>query len=135
MEPLLHDLPIEQLAVRALRVPTNRPEADGTRRRRHGRWVWRVRRGAEVIDFSREDPVAVVRDPTGGIGADRRIDAIGVGVARPAWRSPTAPEGSAQTPSQAAAERDAVAGDKRIRTGGTGSRRMCPGRRWTGRWQ
>ena len=35
MEPLLHDLPIEQLAVKALRVPTNRPEADGTLRWNH----------------------------------------------------------------------------------------------------
>lgn len=34
--------------------------------------------GAEVIDFNREDPVATLRDLTGGIGVDRVIDAVGV---------------------------------------------------------
>ncbi len=34
--------------------------------------------GAEVIDFSREDPVEVILELTGGIGADRVIDAVGV---------------------------------------------------------
>lgn len=39
--------------------------------------------GAEVIDFSQEDPVAVIRDMTGGIGTDRAIDAVGVDAIRP----------------------------------------------------
>jgi threonine dehydrogenase-like Zn-dependent dehydrogenase len=39
--------------------------------------------GAEVIDFSKEDPVEVIRDMTGGIGADRAIDAVGVDATRP----------------------------------------------------
>lgn len=34
--------------------------------------------GAEVIDFSREDPVEVLHEITGGIGPDRVIDAVGV---------------------------------------------------------
>lgn len=39
--------------------------------------------GAEVIDFSEEDPVATIRDFTGGIGCDRAIDAVGVDAAAP----------------------------------------------------
>lgn len=34
--------------------------------------------GAEVIDYNREDPVAALRELTGGIGVDRVIDAVGV---------------------------------------------------------
>jgi threonine dehydrogenase-like Zn-dependent dehydrogenase len=34
--------------------------------------------GAEVIDFEKEDPVATIRELTGGIGVDRAIDAVGV---------------------------------------------------------
>ena len=34
--------------------------------------------GAEPVNFEREDPVAVVKELTGGIGADRVIDAVGV---------------------------------------------------------
>lgn len=34
--------------------------------------------GAEVINFDEEDPVAVLRELTGGIGVDRAIDAVGV---------------------------------------------------------
>jgi threonine dehydrogenase-like Zn-dependent dehydrogenase len=34
--------------------------------------------GAEVIDFSTEDPVEVILELTGGIGVDRVIDAVGV---------------------------------------------------------
>lgn len=34
--------------------------------------------GAEPIDFDREDPVAAIRELTGGIGVDRVIDAVGV---------------------------------------------------------
>src|SRR5690606_11463350 len=34
--------------------------------------------GAEAIDFNTEDPVATIRELTGGIGADCAIDAVGV---------------------------------------------------------
>lgn len=50
--------------------------------------------GAEVVDFSREDPVAVLRELTGGIGVDAAIDAVGVdavsapqGPARPGMKA------------------------------------------------
>lgn len=36
------------------------------------------RGGAEVIDFSKEDPVETLKGLTGGIGVDRAIDAVGV---------------------------------------------------------
>jgi threonine dehydrogenase-like Zn-dependent dehydrogenase len=39
--------------------------------------------GAEVIDFSAEDPVEVLHRLTGGIGVDRAIDAVGVDAVRP----------------------------------------------------
>jgi threonine dehydrogenase-like Zn-dependent dehydrogenase len=39
---------------------------------------------AETIDFNTEDPVAAVTDLTGGIGADRVIDAVGVDAESPA---------------------------------------------------
>jgi threonine dehydrogenase-like Zn-dependent dehydrogenase len=38
---------------------------------------------AETIDFNREDPVAMVKELTGGIGVDRVIDAVGVDAQRP----------------------------------------------------
>ncbi|WP_280293977.1 zinc-dependent alcohol dehydrogenase [Nocardia abscessus] len=38
---------------------------------------------AEPIDFNAEDPVATVRELTGGIGVDRVIDAVGVDAQRP----------------------------------------------------
>jgi threonine dehydrogenase-like Zn-dependent dehydrogenase len=38
---------------------------------------------AEVIDFDAEDPVAAIRELTGGIGVDRVIDAVGVEAQRP----------------------------------------------------
>ena len=41
------------------------------------------RQGAETIDFSREDPVEMVKQLTGGIGVDRVIDAVGVDAQRP----------------------------------------------------
>jgi threonine dehydrogenase-like Zn-dependent dehydrogenase len=40
-------------------------------------------RGAEVIDFNREDPLDVVAELTGGVGADRVVDAVGVDAERP----------------------------------------------------
>ncbi|MGE5112119.1 MAG: zinc-dependent alcohol dehydrogenase [Acidobacteriaceae bacterium] len=39
--------------------------------------------GAEVIDFNRENPPEVIREITGGIGADRVIDAVGIDANRP----------------------------------------------------
>lgn len=36
------------------------------------------RQGAFPVDFEREDPVAAIRELTGGIGPDRVIDAVGV---------------------------------------------------------
>lgn len=39
--------------------------------------------GAEVIDFNAEDPIAVIKDLTGGIGVDRAIDAVGVDATKP----------------------------------------------------
>jgi threonine dehydrogenase-like Zn-dependent dehydrogenase len=47
------------------------------------RLVKALEQNAEVIDFNREDPVAVVKDLTGGIGVDRVIDAVGVDAQRP----------------------------------------------------
>jgi threonine dehydrogenase-like Zn-dependent dehydrogenase len=46
--------------------------------------------GAEVIDFSREDPVKMILELTGGIGVDRAIDAVGVDAQR-AHQGPAAP--------------------------------------------
>jgi len=39
--------------------------------------------GAEVINFNADDPVETIRELTGGIGADRCIDAVGVDANRP----------------------------------------------------
>ena len=39
--------------------------------------------GAEVIDFSQEDPVDAIQRLTGGIGVDRAIDAVGVDAVAP----------------------------------------------------
>jgi len=39
--------------------------------------------GAEVINFSAEDPVETIQRLTGGIGVDRAIDAVGVDSTRP----------------------------------------------------
>lgn len=39
--------------------------------------------GAEIINFEDEDPVSILKDLTGGIGADRVIDAVGVDAVRP----------------------------------------------------
>jgi threonine dehydrogenase-like Zn-dependent dehydrogenase len=41
------------------------------------------RQGAEIVDFNLEDPVAAIKRLTGGIGADRAIDAVGVDASRP----------------------------------------------------
>ena len=39
--------------------------------------------GAECVDFTREDPVEIVRSLTGGIGVDVAIDAVGVDAVSP----------------------------------------------------
>lgn len=39
--------------------------------------------GAEVIDFSKEDPVETLKSLTSGIGPDRAIDAVGMDAERP----------------------------------------------------
>jgi threonine dehydrogenase-like Zn-dependent dehydrogenase len=41
------------------------------------------RQGAETVDFNLEDPVEAIRRLTGGIGADRVIDAVGVDAMHP----------------------------------------------------
>jgi threonine dehydrogenase-like Zn-dependent dehydrogenase len=41
------------------------------------------RLGAEVIDYNAEDPVAALRELTGGVGPDRVVDAVGVEAERP----------------------------------------------------
>ena len=71
--------------------------------------------GAEAVDFDREDPVETVRRLTGGIGADRAIDAVGVD-------SETASEGPAaeqarQQGGQFAEQVRQVAPDARPETG------------------
>lgn len=38
---------------------------------------------AEVINFAEEDPVETIRELTGGIGADRAIDAVGIDAVAP----------------------------------------------------
>ncbi|WP_116204416.1 zinc-dependent alcohol dehydrogenase [Amycolatopsis circi] len=48
---------------------------------------------AETIDFNEDDPVALVRELTGGIGVDRVIDAVGVDAERPKT-GPAAPADS-----------------------------------------
>lgn len=47
--------------------------------------------GAEVIDYESEDPVAMIKELTGGIGVDRAIDAVGVDASR-AHAGPAAKE-------------------------------------------
>lgn len=43
--------------------------------------------GAEVINFDKEDPLQVIKELTGGIGADRAIDAVGIDATKPLSRS------------------------------------------------
>jgi threonine dehydrogenase-like Zn-dependent dehydrogenase len=43
---------------------------------------------AEIVNFDTEEPVAAIRDLTGGIGVDRVIDAVGVDAERPATGVP-----------------------------------------------
>ena len=51
--------------------------------------------GAEVINFEEEHPVLAIQELTGGIGADRAIDAVGVDAQRP-HEGPAAKEAKAK---------------------------------------
>ena len=64
---------------------------------------------AEPIDFNSEDPIAAVKDLTGGIGADRVIDAVGVDAQRP--KHAPAADDAAQQAEQFDAERAQAAPD------------------------
>ena len=55
------------------------------------------RQGAEIVNFSREDPVATIRQLTGGIGVDCAIDAVGVD-AYTAHEGPAAVQAKPQIP-------------------------------------
>ncbi len=65
---------------------------------------------AETVDFNAEDPVAAVRELTGGIGVDRVIDAVGLDAQSPA-HGPAAGEAKGQS-TQFAHERDEAAPDQ-----------------------
>ena len=52
-------------------------------------------RGAEVVDFNAEDPVAVVQELTNGAGVDRVVEAVGVDAQRPR-RGPAAEQAEQQ---------------------------------------
>ncbi|CAA9390436.1 zinc-dependent alcohol dehydrogenase [uncultured Nocardioides sp.] len=67
-------------------------------------------RGAEAIDFNAEDPVAVVKELTAGIGVDRVVEAVGVDAERPK-RGPAA-EAAQEQASQFEQERSQVAPDQ-----------------------
>jgi threonine dehydrogenase-like Zn-dependent dehydrogenase len=57
----------------------------------HSRLEMARAQGAEVIDFEKEDPVATIKQLTGGVGVDRAIDAVGVDAVR-AHHGPAAKE-------------------------------------------
>jgi threonine dehydrogenase-like Zn-dependent dehydrogenase len=63
---------------------------------------------AETIDFNAEEPVATVKELTGGVGADRVIDAVGVDAQRPIG-GPAAQQLDDERAREFAAERDQVA--------------------------
>jgi threonine dehydrogenase-like Zn-dependent dehydrogenase len=65
---------------------------------------------AETIDFNAEDPVQVVKELTGGTGADRVIDAVGIDAQRPVG-GPAAEQIDDDTAHQFSTERDQVASD------------------------
>ncbi len=72
-----------------------------------GRLEQARRRGAEVIDFNTEDPVAVVKELTYGVGVDRVVDAVGVDAQRP--KSGPAAEAAQQQAETFEQERSQVA--------------------------
>lgn len=74
------------------------------------------RQGAEIIDFSREDPVEIIRQQTGGIGVDRVIDAVGVDSMNPEQKdtpevAQVAPERNPQGPNWHAGNAPSQASD------------------------
>jgi threonine dehydrogenase-like Zn-dependent dehydrogenase len=71
---------------------------------------------AETIDFNAEDPLKVVAELTGGIGADRVIDAVGIDAQRPV-SGPAAQRVDDATAGEFDRERDQAA----PRTGAQGS--------------
>jgi threonine dehydrogenase-like Zn-dependent dehydrogenase len=62
---------------------------------------------AETVDFNHEDPIALVKELTGGIGVDRVIDAVGVDAQRP--KSGPAAEQAGQMAEQFEQERQQAA--------------------------
>jgi threonine dehydrogenase-like Zn-dependent dehydrogenase len=68
---------------------------------------------AETIDFNTEEPVAAVKDLTGGVGADRVIDAVGVDAQRPV-SGPAAQRLDDDRADGFATERDQVAPDTNV---------------------
>ena len=73
------------------------------------------RQGAETIDFNQEDPVAAIKRLTGGAGADRAIDAVGVD-AQHAHAGPAA-EAAKKNAAEFEQERSRVAPEQRPRDG------------------
>jgi threonine dehydrogenase-like Zn-dependent dehydrogenase len=65
--------------------------------------------GAEVIDFEADDPIEALRELTGGIGADRVIDAVGVDAVSP-HRGPGRKAAKAHE-KESGTEREQVAAD------------------------
>ncbi|NBE95015.1 glutathione-dependent formaldehyde dehydrogenase [Nonomuraea sp. KC401] len=59
---------------------------------------------AETIDFNAEDPVLAVKELTGGIGADRVIDAVGVDAESPAREHQPGGQDDAWVPGDAPAQ-------------------------------
>lgn len=70
---------------------------------------------AETINFNSEHPVTVIKDLTGGIGADRVIDAVGIDAQRPG-KGPAAAD-SGRLSEQFSAERQKVVAESGERDG------------------
>jgi threonine dehydrogenase-like Zn-dependent dehydrogenase len=68
--------------------------------------------GAEVVDFSKEDPVKAIPELTGDIGVDRVIDAVGVDANRPHSGPAAKP-----TAKKHAKEKEKIAPDENPRSG------------------
>jgi threonine dehydrogenase-like Zn-dependent dehydrogenase len=92
-------------------------------------------RGAEVVDFNREDPVAVVQELTAGIGASKAWSRPSASTCsgRRADRPPSRPS-SSQPPSRRSARRSRPSSDPRTARGCRATRpaSRCsePARRW-----
>jgi threonine dehydrogenase-like Zn-dependent dehydrogenase len=74
-----------------------------------------VAQGAEAIDYNEDDPVDAIHELTGGIGADRAIDAVGVDANRP-HEGPAARRAAKQK-QEFEQEREKVAPRRRPRKG------------------